>query len=179
MRLGDTKDIAIPSTFVSHATYLSLSFLLSLPPPLDIVISTSTESDWPLLDTLLLVILSPLFTLACIYFLLILRRRVQRRRELAPLSVVKSLPHRKWTREKDEDDAEQGTSGANGHGNATGSPEPDTHHSANTRVNISECVVCLEDFVEGDILITLPCNHEFHELCMYFLFHLVAATNPW
>jgi len=166
MRIGDTRDITIPSTFVSHATYLSLSFLLSLPPPLDIVISPSTESDWPLLDTLLFVVLSPLFTLACIYFLLILRRRVQRRRELAPLSVVKSLPHRKWTREKDEDDTEQGTSGTNGHVIGMGSTEPDIHRSPNNRVNISECVVCLEDFVEGDILITLPCNHEFHESCM-------------
>jgi len=30
-----------------------------------------------------------------------------------------------------------------------------------------ECVICLEDFVEGDVVITLPCYHEFHQACMY------------
>src|SRR5579859_3646306 len=99
--LGNTSDITIPATFIPHASFLSLSYLLTAPSPLPIVIVPTTASDWPLLDTLLVVVLSPLFTLACIYIILILRRRVQRRRELAPLSVVKALPMRKWTREKD------------------------------------------------------------------------------
>jgi hypothetical protein len=153
--VGDTSDITIPSTFIPHASYLSLLFLLSLPAPLMVTILPSTASDWPLLDTLLFVVLSPLFTLACIYILLILRRRVQRQRELAPLSVVKSLPIRNWTREKD-DDEEIG--------------EPSTRADYGTRprrAKILECVVCLEDFVEGDVVITLPCDHEFHEACMY------------
>jgi RING-like zinc finger len=156
--IGDTSDITIPSTFIPHASFLSLSYLLSLPPPLDITIIPSTASDWPLLDTLLLVVLSPLFTLACIYFLLILRRRVQRRRELAPLSVVKSLPTRRWTREKDIEETD---------GDAEPSSLPEGYGTRTRPVNILECVVCLEDFVEGDIVITLPCHHEFHESCMY------------
>jgi Ring finger domain len=179
--VGDTRDIQIPSTFIPHAIYLSLSFLLSLPSPLDIIISPSTASDWPLLDTLLLVVLSPLFTLACIYFLLIIRRRVQRRRELAPLSVVKSLPHRRWTNEKDDEENGPGTSGANRNVSAPGSMQPDSSRPPR-RVNVSECVVCLEDFVEGDILITLPCNHEFHESCMYLnriLFRADLGSTPW
>jgi hypothetical protein len=157
--LGDISDITIPSTFILHASYLSLSFLLSLPPPLKITILPSTASDWPILDTLLLVVLSPLFTLACIYFILILRRRVQRRKELAPLSVVKSLPHRKWKREKDDQESvhEQGSSRIReGYGSST----------PPRRVHVLECVICLEDFVDGDVIITLPCNHEFHEVCM-------------
>ena len=172
--VGDTSDILIPSTFIPHASYLSLSFLLSLPPPLEIIISSSTASDWPLLDTLLLVVLSPLFTLACIYILLILRRRVQRRRELAPISLVKSLPHRIWTREKDDEQ----TNGETSQQHPAPPQIPDEEGTAartsgtgygtrTRRVNILECVVCLEDFVEGDVVITLPCDHEFHEACMY------------
>jgi hypothetical protein len=149
-------DITIPSTFIPHASYLSLLFLLSLPEPLEVTILPSSASDWPLLDTLLLVVLSPLFTLACIYILLTLRRRVQRRRELAPLSVVKSLPTRRWTREKeDEQPTAEPSTIRSGYGTRT------------RRARILECVVCLEDFVEGDMVITLPCEHEFHEACMY------------
>ena len=156
--VGDTSDIIIPSTFIPRASYLSLSFLLSLPPPLEITILPSTASDWAFLDTLLLVVLSPLFTLACIYFLLLIRRRVQRRRELAPLSVVKSLPHRKWTREKDDENETEGPS--------TMIPQG---YGTRTTLRVLECVVCLEDFVEGEIIVTLPCDHEFHESCMYHL----------
>jgi len=90
--------------------------------------------------------------------LLIIRRRVQRRRELAPLSVVKSLPHRTWTREKDNENETEGSS--------TMIPEG---YGTRTGRRVLECVVCLEDFVEGDIIITLPCDHEFHESCMYHL----------
>src|SRR5271156_2729168 len=124
----DDTDITIPSTFIPHTSYLSLLSLLALSPPsaLEIEIIPSTASDWPLLDTLLLVVLSPLFTLACIYFLLIVRRRVQRRRELAPISVVKLLPHRRWTHEKDDEESGPGTSGTNGHVTAAESPAPDT-----------------------------------------------------
>src|SRR5271170_8053010 len=164
--VGDTSNITIPSTFIPHASYLSLLFLLSLPEPLKITILPSATSDWALLDTLLLVVLSPLFTLACIYILLILRRRVQRRRELAPISVVNSLPHRIWTREKDHEDSngEGSTPPPGGEGTAG---RGETGYGTGRRVNILECVVCLEDFVEGDVVITLPCDHEFHEACMY------------
>jgi hypothetical protein len=29
-------------------------------------------------------------------------------------------------------------------------------------------VICLEDFVEGDIVLTLPCDHDFHKACVYY-----------
>ena len=170
--LGDTSDITVPSTFIPHASYLSLSYLLSLPPPLQIIILPSTASDWPLLDTLLLVILSPLFTLACIYILLLLRRRIQRRKELAPLSVVRALPKRKWTREKLTQTPSSSSSPPQS------PPQSPTDHPSRVlpegfaarqtrRPLILECVVCLEDFIQGDDVVTLPCLHEFHEMCMY------------
>lgn len=171
MGVGDTSDIMIPSTFISHASYLSLSYLLSLP-PLQVTIYPSTDSDWPILDTLLLVVLSPVFTLATIYIFIILRRRVQRRKELAPLSVVKSLPHRRWTREKDDEEEEESS-------DPESSRIPEGYGTSTRRVNILECVICLEDFVEGDVIITLPCNHEFHESCMYLTLPLLPPRIPF
>jgi len=29
-----------------------------------------------------------------------------------------------------------------------------------------ECIICLEKFVEGDVMKTLACNHEFHGDCI-------------
>ncbi|KAH9621790.1 hypothetical protein KSS87_009836 [Heliosperma pusillum] len=31
----------------------------------------------------------------------------------------------------------------------------------------NECSICLENFVEGNELVSLPCNHRFHTLCLY------------
>ena len=169
---GDTSDITVPSTFIPHASYLSLSYLLSLPAPLQIIILPSTPSDWPLLDTLLLVILSPLFTLAFIYILLLLRRRIQRRKELAPLSVVRALPKRKWTREK-HTQTPSSSSPAHSRPQSPDHPSgvlPEGFSRQTRRPLILECVVCLEDFIQGDDVVTLPCLHEFHEMCMYLLF---------
>uniref|UniRef100_A0A0D3HR52 RING-type domain-containing protein n=1 Tax=Oryza barthii TaxID=65489 RepID=A0A0D3HR52_9ORYZ len=30
-----------------------------------------------------------------------------------------------------------------------------------------ECAVCLRDFEEKDMLRTMPCNHSFHEICLF------------
>ncbi|KAL9242068.1 hypothetical protein vseg_016107 [Gypsophila vaccaria] len=38
-----------------------------------------------------------------------------------------------------------------------------------TRVNsisVAECSICLENFVEGNDLVSLPCGHRFHTLCL-------------
>ena len=113
-----------------------------------------------MLDTLLLVVFSPLFTLVCIYLILLLRRHIQRKKELAPLSLVESLPKRKWTREKDVQTNP-------GQDSVAVTVIPDRYSHQSRRPVITECVICLDDFIEGDIVLTLPCNHEFHEMCMY------------
>ena len=42
-------------------------------------------------------------------------------------------------------------------------PAPPPHRP---RYFQTECVVCLEDYVAGDRVMSLPCGHEFHEACM-------------
>jgi hypothetical protein len=50
----------------------------------------------PFFDTLLVLVISPLFTLSVVYVLLLLRSRIRRRRWRAPKSVVERLPVRTY-----------------------------------------------------------------------------------
>jgi RING-like zinc finger len=65
------------------------------------------------------------------------------------------------TRTADSNDASQGDI------SPSGGVIPQGYGSRTRRAEVLECVVCLEDFVEGDVIITLPCHHEFHQSCMY------------
>lgn len=92
----------------------------------------------PLLDMLLVVVLSPAVMMLFIYLTWRLRQRQRRKNELAPTDFVTRLPTRKFRREKQ-----------------------DQHNEDH-----AECAICLEDYVDDDILRTLPCRHEFHASCV-------------
>ncbi|KAG9231272.1 hypothetical protein BJ875DRAFT_124333 [Amylocarpus encephaloides] len=57
---------------------------------------TPTNGASPLLDTLLVLVVSPLVTLTVVYALLLVRSRIRRRRWRAPKSVVERLPVRTY-----------------------------------------------------------------------------------
>ena len=57
---------------------------------------TPTSGASPFLDTLLVLVVSPLVTLTVVYALLLVRSRIRRRRWRAPKSVVERLPVRTY-----------------------------------------------------------------------------------
>jgi hypothetical protein len=57
---------------------------------------TPTTGSSPFFDTLLVLVISPLFTLTIVYALLLVRSRIRRRRWRAPKSVVERLPVRTY-----------------------------------------------------------------------------------
>lgn len=61
-----------------------------------VTLTPSTISTSPFLDTLLVLVVSPLITLTVVYALLLLRSRIRRRRWRAPKSVVGRLPVRTY-----------------------------------------------------------------------------------
>jgi E3 ubiquitin-protein ligase RNF13 len=91
---------------------------------------------WPLLDVLVIVILSPSIMMIFIYISWRVRQRQRRQKDLAPQNVVTNLPVKVFRQvERKENEPE-------------------------------ECAICLEDYVDGEELRILPCRHEFHVGCV-------------
>lgn len=177
-----------------------------------VTLTPTTMSTSPFLDTLLVLVVSPLVTLTVVYALLLLRSRIRRRRWRAPKSVVDRLPIRTYhtmscgsTTSSTRFASPQSSSPtspllqtsprsvtarsrprsatASGIGDAvsaslerasakvaTSQPEKGESMTAPLKKYSGkqvECVVCLEDYVDGESrVMSLPCGHEFHAECM-------------
>ncbi|KAI8137671.1 hypothetical protein BJV82DRAFT_674477 [Fennellomyces sp. T-0311] len=136
---GDTSDVQIPSVFVAQHQYQALLQLArSFREPMLVRLVKDDMLTWYVSLSVILfnVVLSPAVMMLFIYLTWRLRQRQRRKNELAPTDFVTKLPVRKYRREK----------------------QADNDHA--------ECAICLEDYVDGDTLRTLPCRHEFHTICV-------------
>lgn len=154
---------------------------------------SSSSGASPFLDTLLVLVVSPLVTLTVVYILLLIRSRYRQQKWRAPKSVVERLPVRTYQR--------MNPIGPN-------SPQPPnfptlsvttpllqdipkSYSTSQIAKNIpessgllrksiqkqctfqnqvetqTECVVCLEEYIDGvSRIMALPCGHEFHVECI-------------
>ena len=164
-----------------------------------VTLTPASVATSPFLDTLLVLVVSPLLTLSVVYALLLLRSRIRRRRWRAPKSVVDRLPVRTYhtisatssaassVRSPSPDSSSPTdpliTSGAS----ETRRSRPKSQMTAPSKKSLVssnkkgstlwrrkytgrqvECVVCLEEYVDGQSrVMSLPCGHEFHAECMY------------
>lgn len=90
----------------------------------------------PLIDVLIIVIVSPCLVLILIYASWKARKIILRRRELAPISVVSRLNIKIFDSQGQKEE------------------EPES------------CAICLEDYESGNELRLLPCNHYYHSMCV-------------
>lgn len=134
---GDTSDVLIPSVFLAQQQYLLLLKLFEDfgDEPLQITLFED-DFQWPFLDIIIVVVLSPTIVMIFAYTLWRVRAQQRRKKDLAPVQVVDNLPTKIFYKEKKKEN------------------EPE------------ECVICLEDFVDEDELRVLPCKHEFHIPCI-------------
>ncbi|KAF9109919.1 hypothetical protein BGX27_006997 [Mortierella sp. AM989] len=132
----DTSDVLIPSVFIAQRHYRELRYL-GMEYGKDFFIKmTPDDMNWPLLDVVIFIILSPAFVVFFLYFIWRIRIRQQHIADLAPTEVVTNLPIKIfYTAKLKENDP-------------------------------VECVICLEDFEDETELRVLPCRHEYHVACI-------------
>ncbi|KAI8370488.1 uncharacterized protein BYT42DRAFT_582596 [Radiomyces spectabilis] len=134
---GDTSDIKIPSMFLAQNEYHALLYLSKLvDSPMMVLLQLDQWMTWPLLDVLMILFVSPSIIMVFVYISWRLRQKHRHHLEIAPLDVVSQLETRRFSREK-------------------------IRHN-----ETEECAICLEDYMEGEILRTLPCRHNFHAFCV-------------
>lgn len=154
---------------------------------------TPSSSTSSFLDTLLVLVISPLITLSVVYALLIVRARIRRRRWRAPKSIVERLPVRTYhaaipspihspripspTTSSPTTPLLQATPSRSRPRSRTTTGVPESSSfltppqvSSEWKKYMSkqvECVVCLEEYVDGvSRVMSLPCGHEFHVDCI-------------
>ncbi|KAF9285197.1 hypothetical protein BGZ68_004089 [Mortierella alpina] len=132
----DTSDVLIPSVFITQNHYRELRYLGMELGKGFLVQMLPDEMDWPVLDAIVFIILSPAFVVLFLFFLWKVRQRQQRLADLAPPEVVSNLPIKVFYKSKVR-------------GN-----EP------------LECVICLEEYQDEEELRVLPCRHEYHAACI-------------
>ncbi|CAI2166659.1 17406_t:CDS:2 [Funneliformis geosporum] len=133
---GDTSDVKIPSVFVAQSEYRAIKSTIELSKQVEVQLVKDNLLQWPLLDVIIVVILSPTVMMIFIYVLWRIRQRQRRKQDIAPQQVVGNLATKIFFDSKRQENEPQ------------------------------ECAICLEDYVDEDELRILPCKHEFHIVCI-------------
>lgn len=89
---GEHDFVTIPSAFVSRESYDIISHL-------NVVTVTATPDTSPFINTVLFLLVSPLFSLSLVYAILVFHRRYKMMKDRAPKSLVEQLPTRVWYRD--------------------------------------------------------------------------------
>jgi hypothetical protein len=152
--LDDPTSVTIPSASITLASFVFLVSFLFSHDPVEVTIYTSPPSDIGIVDKVMMLLF--LFILISLWILIIYCNTTKSVPH-ATSKDIQTLPCRRWTQEKYNripGDI------------STGTIHPGFHFYSNHDI-LLECVICLENFMEGDVVVTLPCDHDFHKACVY------------
>ncbi|KAG0304972.1 hypothetical protein BGZ98_004761 [Dissophora globulifera] len=131
-----TWDVHIPSVFIAQNHYRELQYLGLEFEKAYLIKMSPEDMNWPLLDVIILIVLSPALVVVFLYFLWKIRVRQQHVVDKAPTDVVTNLPIKVFygAKLKENDPV--------------------------------ECAICLDEFEDEVELRVLPCRHEYHVACI-------------
>ncbi|KAI8826729.1 uncharacterized protein EV422DRAFT_562783 [Fimicolochytrium jonesii] len=133
----NVSDITIPSVFITFTDYHSLLEEADIGGQRGVeIVILPGQTDVPLLEILVVTVLSPAAVMIALYLIWSYRQYVRRQQELAPLAVVLNLPVKIYSTEVSKEN------------------DP------------TDCAICLDDFQDGDELRILLCKHEYHKECI-------------
>ncbi|KAK4232303.1 hypothetical protein QBC38DRAFT_463722 [Podospora fimiseda] len=154
---------------------------------------TPTTRSSTFLDTIMVLIVSPLITLTVVYALLMIRATFRRRRWRAPKSIVAQLPVHIY-HPLDPAPTWPNLRRATSRPNRLPAPSstspltpllqaPEQSGISDNEPIISsrqvDCVICLEEYIAGvSRVMRLPCGHEFHKECITPWLILRRRTCP-
>ncbi|SAM00150.1 hypothetical protein [Absidia glauca] len=101
-----------------------------------LLVSLQRDETWPWMDMLLIIFVSPSIMLLFIYLSYKIRSRQRKLQEIAPMNVVARLAIKTF------------------------------YHEKRLENEADSCAICLEDYAPGEELRVLPCNHDFHPICV-------------
>jgi hypothetical protein len=168
---GQSDLATIPSAFVSRESYDIISRL-------KLVTVMSTPDTSPFINTVLFLLVSPLFSLSLVYGILVFHRRYKLMKDRAPKSLVDQLPTRVWYRDVPSSTIDEPRQVCNWDGQGTSSTGDSTLQGEpliagltprpeKAWISSGECIICLEEYVSGvSYVMRLPCGHEFHAECV-------------
>ncbi|KAI9592998.1 hypothetical protein BDF19DRAFT_387840 [Syncephalis fuscata] len=97
----DTSDVNIPSVFTLQIDYHQLRYLAShLDQPFIVKLLSDDVISWPLLDILIVTIITPTLMMVFIYAIWYVRQRQDQLADLAPRQVVNNLPTKLFSQDK-------------------------------------------------------------------------------
>ncbi|KAJ3035981.1 hypothetical protein HDV00_003275 [Rhizophlyctis rosea] len=148
--------------------YASRGSIASPPPPvtgIDVLLLPNDFST-PLVEILLITVISPAAVMLALYLTWTYRDYVKRKNEVAPLEAVANLPVKIYVEPEVRDGEERRVDGTDGEGGEGGVEHGGASRGTGGRDVQTKCAICLEDFQNGDEVRILLCKHEFHVACV-------------
>ncbi|KAI9474030.1 MAG: hypothetical protein EXX96DRAFT_580322 [Benjaminiella poitrasii] len=138
-------DVKIPSVFLASTVFWEISYWLQMENrPMMVLLYVNGDSVFaqyvlksPLMVIAALLILSaPAIVILCYLFVSYIRARQFKKQQVASINVVSNLIKKIF------------------------------YHDKLNENDSESCIICLEDYSDGDELRVLPCNHYYHTNCV-------------
>ena len=150
------EEIRIPCAVLHYSASAFLISVLESRSSIKISIERGSVPDVPGVEAFIFIAWVVTFTICLVIYFL--HDTVKNWPQIATKKDIATLPCRKWRHHEPQ----------RAWGDISSTTISEGCHTQSHRDVLLECIICLENFKDGDLVMTLPCDHDFHKSCMYF-----------